>query len=69
MDYKQYLIDTDAVRLDFIAKKMWPSNNNAKSYLSSKLTGKLNWTTADNDKAKNAIKALGFQLLDDTLKD
>lgn len=69
MDYKDYLLNTHAVRLAYIAQKMWPNNKNAKSYLSSKLTGKLNWSAADNKKAKNAIKALGFQLLEDTSKD
>lgn len=72
MDYKQYLLKQSAVNLSYIAEKMWPTNKNAKSYLSTKLNGtdpKRPWTNADNERAKQAIKELGFKLIEDTSKD
>lgn len=70
MDYKEYLLKQSAVNLSYIAEKMWPTNKNAKSYLSTKLNDKGRpWTESDNTKAKQAIKELGFKLLDDTSKD
>ena len=63
MDYRQYLLSTGAIRVGYIAEKMWPNNKKAKSYLSSKLSGKLNWSVADNQKAKKALNDLGRELI------
>lgn len=67
MDYKEYLLNQSAVSLSYIAKKMWPHNKNAKSYLSTKLHGadlKRPWTAADNESAKQALNELGKHLSD-----
>lgn len=46
---------------------MWPTNTNAKTYLSRKINGKGRpWTDSDNEKAKQAIHELGLQLIKDT---
>ncbi|MEB0262900.1 hypothetical protein [Mucilaginibacter sp. 10I4] len=65
MDYKEYLLNQDAISLAYIAKKMWPTNDNAKSYLSTKLNGKDDkrpWTAGDNRKAEIAIHELSIHL-------
>lgn len=62
MDFKEYLLDQSAIGIGYIAEKMWPNNKRAKSYLSSKLNGKLNWTATDNKKAKKAINESGTAL-------
>lgn len=69
MDYKEYLLKQSAINLQYIAEKMWPTNKNAKSYLSTKLNGtdsKRKWTDSDNLKAQQAINNLGMQLIKDT---
>lgn len=69
MDYKEYLLKQTAVNLSYIAEKMWPTNKNAKSYLSTKLNDKGRpWTKSDNEKAKQAIKDLGLLLISDASK-
>lgn len=68
-DYKEYILKQDAITLTYIAAKMWPSNKNSRSYLSTKLNDadpKRPWTDADNVKAKEVIRELGEQLLKDT---
>ena len=68
MDYKDYLLKQSAINLSYIAEKMWPTNKNAKSYLSTKLNDtdpKRPWTESDNEKAKHAINSLGLQLIKD----
>jgi hypothetical protein len=65
MDYKEYLLNQSAVNLQYIAQKMWPTNKNAKSYLSTKLNGtdpKRPWTEKDNQLAKAALNELGIHL-------
>lgn len=67
MDYKKYLLEQSAVNLQYIAKKMWPGNKNAQTYLSSKISDKGRpWTDSDNEKAKIAIHELGLQLIKDS---
>jgi hypothetical protein len=65
MDYKEYLLTQSAVNLAYIAQKMWPTNTNAKAYLSRKLNGadpKRPWTEKDNQLAKQALNDLGVHL-------
>lgn len=69
MDYKEYLLKQSAINLSYIAQKMWPTNKNAKSYLSTKLNDKGRpWTESDNEKARLAIKELSVQLKSDSSK-
>lgn len=68
MDYKEYLLNQSAVNLAYIAQKMWPTNTNAKAYLSRKINNtdaKRPWTADDNRKAEIAIHELGLKLLKD----
>jgi len=63
MDYKEYLLNQSAINLAYIASKMWPTNKNAKSYLSTKLNDKGRpWTEKDNELAKKVINELGSEL-------
>lgn len=62
MTVKEYLKTEDAVSHSFLANKMWPTNKNAKSYLSSKLNGPLKWTDKDEDKARGILNELGVKL-------
>lgn len=66
MDYKEFLLNQSAINLAYIAKKMWPTNKNAMSYLSTKLNGsnpQRQWTEKDNQLAKKAINDLGDLLI------
>lgn len=68
MDYKEYLLNQSAINLQYIAESMWPTNKNAKSYLSTKLNNKdpkRPWTASDNEKAGIAIHELGLKLIKD----
>lgn len=67
MDYKEYLLNQSAINLQYIAEKMWPTNTDAKAYLSRKINGTGRpWTASDNDKARQAIHELGLKLIADT---
>lgn len=67
MDYKEYLLNQSAINLQYIAEKMWPTNSDAKAYLSRKLNeGGRPWTESDNEKAKKALNELGQKLITDT---
>lgn len=69
MDYKEYLLNQSAVNLAYIAKQMWPTNKNAKSYLSTKLHDKGRpFTEEDEKKARAALKELGVKLVADSDK-
>lgn len=63
MDYKEYLINQSDVQLSAVASLMWPTNKNAKVYLSMKLKGARPWTESDNEKAEKALHALGRKLI------
>ncbi len=63
MDYKQYLIDQKEVQLSAVAKLMWPTNKNAKVYLSMKLKGDRPWTAKDNEAARLALNEIGNLLI------
>ena len=61
MTVKEYLISEKALNLSEIARRMWPTNGDAKTYLSRKLNDKLSWTDAD---AKNAKAVLDKMKVD-----
>lgn len=63
MDFREYLKKQEAVSLSYIARKMWPMNDNAIVYLSAKLNGKHKpWTEKDNKRAKEILNELGADL-------
>lgn len=64
MDFKKYIIEQTAVDLGYIARKMWPDNKSAKTYLSRKLNGTdgRTWTQKDNELAKRVLNELGIEL-------
>lgn len=62
MELREYLKTKCPVDLDYIAKKMWPANSNAKVYLSMKINGKRPWTSKDEDNARSVLHALGIEL-------
>lgn len=62
MKVKEYLISEDALNLSVIARRMWPKNSDAKTYLSRKLNDKLPWTKGDTEKAKSVLKDLGADI-------
>lgn len=64
MDFKDYLLNECPIDLSIIAGKMWPTNKNAKSYLSMKLNDNAGrtWTAKDNALAQRVINDMGEEL-------
>ncbi len=65
MTAKEYLLsDKCEVKSESIAKRMYPTNKNANSYLSRKLAGKSgrSWTDKDEQKALKAFEDLAISL-------
>lgn len=65
MKVKQYLLTQDAISLAYVAKKMWPTNKSANTYLTIKLLGKdpgRQWTVKDEENARKALHDLGIEL-------
>lgn len=58
MTVKEYLLESDMVMLKGIAKKMYPNNADAPSYLTRKLNNSSGrtFTKADAKKALEALK-------------
>lgn len=63
MTVKEYLLTTTDINLAELARKMWPTNKNAKSYLSRKLSGDRPFTDKDAVLARKVLIELGHKLL------
>lgn len=59
MTVEEYL-KTGPIDKQFIAKKMWPKNKNAKVYLSMKLNGERPFTKKDAKKALDVLKDMSI---------
>lgn len=66
MTVEEYL-KTGPIDKQFIAKKMWPKNNNAKVYLSMKLNGERPFTKKDAENALEVLKKLSITITDLTI--
>ncbi len=59
MKMEEYLKSGLSINLNEVAKRMWPNNPSAKTYMSAKLNGKeKKWTPKDTEKAKQVLREL-----------
>jgi hypothetical protein len=64
MTVEEYLNTAKDINLSELARKMWPNNVNADSYLYRKLSGARPFTQKDRAKALLILKELGATLSD-----
>jgi len=62
MTVEEYLNTAKDINLSELARKMWPNNVNADSYLYRKLSGARPFTQKDRNKALLILKALSVTL-------
>ena len=61
MTVKEFL-QSKAVNVSLVAKKMWPANNTAELYLYKKLSGERPFTKKDSENALKALKELSITI-------
>lgn len=62
MGVQEFLKNTKDINLTQLARKMWPNNADAESYLIRKVNGQRPFTRKDADLAKKYLKELGVQI-------
>ena len=65
MEAKEFLRTKLDINLSEVAKRMWPNNPSAKTYLSAKLNGHRPWTDTDTARVKVILKDMYQQGLNE----
>ncbi|QMW05298.1 hypothetical protein [Spirosoma foliorum] len=54
------------ISLTSLARKVWPDNKDAESYLTRKINGGRPLTAKDEEKIRTALQELGYKLISNT---
>lgn len=57
-----FIRDEKSINRTEIANAMWPDNKHAKTYMSKKMKGHIEWTDKDEKKAREVLALLGKKI-------